>query len=147
MRRPRIAVLALLLLVPTVHAETWPPLEDYVGRCAVIVKAKAVGEGNDRQEFAIVEVWVGSRDDIQLNDRGNYMAYKGEHGAKAENGQELVFFFGREREGKITHHGTALPITDGKLVYAPTSDMYAEEFTVEDFKRKVLEIAATGHAH
>jgi hypothetical protein len=142
MSRSVIALLALLLLTPAVHAEIWAPLEDYVGLCAVIVKAKAVGDvGSNQQEFAIVEVWVGSRDDLLLNDRGNYVTYKGEHGAKAANGQEIVFFFGRERQRKISRHSTAFPIVDGKLVYASTSDFDVEEFTLADFKKRVLAIA------
>lgn len=147
MSRFAAAALALLLLVPAaVHAEMWPPLDDFVRQCVVIVKAKAVGDApENRQEFAIVEVWAGSADDLQLNERGNYVTYKGEHGAKAVTGQEIVFFFVREHKGKIDRHSTGFPVAEGKVVYASTSDMYYEEFTLADFKKAVLAIACKAH--
>jgi hypothetical protein len=143
MKRLLLAILAVLVLAPAARAELWAPLEDFVGKCVVIVKAKAVGESGDWRELAVVEVWIGSRDAIQLNDRGNYMSLKGEAGVNVETGQEIVIFFARdsERGGKLTRHGAAFPIVDGKLVYASTSDDYRAEYTVADFKRTVIEIA------
>lgn len=145
--RTVVAIVALFCMARMAQAEAWISLEQYVDRCVVIVKAKAVAESENRREYEITEVWVGSRDLIRLNDQGRYVAYKGEHGTNVVTDQALIFFFTRDNQpekGKLTRHSTAFPIEDERLVYGVTSDDDAihHEYTVDEFKAKVLEIVA-----
>jgi hypothetical protein len=145
MKRTLIATAISLALAGIARAEVWAPLDVYVKKCAVIVKARTVAAHDDWRELAITEVWVGSLDDLELNDKGNYVTHEGEHGVHVKTGQEIVVFFSRDNhpKGKLRWHSTAFPIVDGKLIYGATSDTEYAEYTVEEFKRKVLEIANT----
>lgn len=138
-----LALIAALAPAHAAQAEIWAPLDDYVALCVTIVKAKVVSQVDGWNEFEITEVWTGSADVIPVNDRGRYRAPDGEHGAKVEPGQELVFFFTGERrqaDGKVVAHSTAFPIKDGRLVYGATSEEYYREYSVDEFKRAVLDI-------
>jgi hypothetical protein len=141
-RRVPIAA-ALLLLALAARAELWWPLEELVKMSLAIVKAKALREINDWRELEIVEVWVGSKDDLELNEADHFVTPKSEPGMKdLAEGQEIVLFFSPGRRGhKLDRNGCGFPVVDGKIIYAPTSDEYAAEYTLEEFKQKVLAAA------
>ncbi|HEY6137349.1 MAG TPA: hypothetical protein VI670_06255 [Thermoanaerobaculia bacterium] len=140
MKRILIAT-AISVLAVSALAELWAPLEDLVKMSPVIAKAKALREIDDRRELEIVEVWAGSKDDIKLNDAGHFVTLKSEPGMKdLAEGQEIVLFFSPNRGRKLDRNGCGFPVVDGKIIYAPTSDEYYAEYTLEELERKVLEI-------
>src|SRR5580765_2286076 len=121
----------------------WPPLEDFVKSCVLIVEARTAVVSGDHREFTVSEVWVGTLDLLPVNQAGRYVSRQGEHGIAVEEGQEIVFFFNRTnqaRDGTLIRHNSAFPIRDGRLVYASTSDDYYCEYTVDEFKKRVLAI-------
>jgi hypothetical protein len=134
---------AISVLAASAFAELWAPLEDLVKMSPVIAKAKALREIGDWRELEIVEVWAGSKDDVRLNDAGHFVTLKGEPGMKdLAEGQEIVLFFSPARPGhKFDRNGCGFPVVDGKIIYAPTSDEYYAEYTLEELKRKVLDVA------
>jgi hypothetical protein len=146
MRRLLAALFVFLLALPA-RAEIWPSLEDFVGMSVAIVKARTVAAHGDDREFAITELWAGSLEEIEVNDRGNYLALQGEHGATVEMDQEIVFFFTRSNQrpnAKIERHSAAFAIAEERLIYAPTSDDHRREYTVEQFKETVIELSKAG---
>ena len=82
---------------------------------------------------------------LPLDAKHRYIESQGHHGIDVTQGQEIVFFFTRRNQpatGKLVSHSTAFPIKDGRLVYARSAEGgVRQEFTVADFKKRVLEIA------
>lgn len=136
----------LLTGASAARAEYWPTLEDYVAKCVLIVKARTVGDNDNRLSFQVLESWKGKEEPrtlLQMTADGRFFANKGEHGlVDVAVGQEVVFFFTRHNQppvGKLTSHSTAFPVRQGKVVYASTSRLggLRKEYTVEQFKKAV----------
>ena len=129
-------------------AESWPTLENYVEKCVLIVKAKTTVEQDGRLTFRVIETWKGRydpQDFVETAEDGRFFASQHEHGVDVVAGQEIVFFFTRHNqpiEGKLSRHSTAFPIRNGKLTYASTSDWLKQEFTIAEFKKRILDIEA-----
>lgn len=120
------------------HAEEWPSLEDYVARCALIIKAKAIVAPNKSVSFEMVETWKGTYNPqglMRSTPEGAYGPFDNSY--RVANGQEIVFFFTQyhpRNQSKLDQHSTAFPITNGKLTYASTGWFMAKEYTVPDFR-------------
>lgn len=88
------AALALLSACPTARAEQWPTLEEYVGKCVLIVKAKTVVEHDGKLSFQVLESWKGKYDPqefVRTTAEGRFFANKDEHGVvNVAQGQEIV---------------------------------------------------------
>ena len=124
-RVPRVFL--LLLLAAAARAELWAPLNDYVRRCPLIVRAKAIEVDEGEIRFRILKSWRGSFDakrflPYRVTDKGEYVATAGEHGVRVVAGQEIVFFFGPATDGKFGPHSTSFPVVEGRVLYASTSD-------------------------
>jgi hypothetical protein len=67
------------------------------------------------------------------------------HGnANPVGGREVIFFYTRQNQpesGMLEAHSTAFPITNGKVIYAPTNENLRKEYAVDDFRLVVLRIA------
>jgi len=141
-------LLALTLCRPDISkAEHWPAFEDFVTKCVLIVKAKAIVEKNDTISFEVIETWKGTYDPkviTRTNPEGRYYAYQDEHGViNVSTGQEVILFFSNHNQttpGKFSPHSTAFPVRDNKVVYGSTSWTLAETFTLEDFKTKIQDL-------
>jgi len=142
-----VAVILFVALTPQpCFAEPWPTLDDYVAKCVLIVKAKTIIEQDGTLTFRVTETWKGRyepQDFVRTTEDGRFFASQHEHGVDVVDGQEIVFFFTRHNqpiEGKLSRHSTAFPIRDGELTYAGTSDWLSQEFTVHEFKKRILDI-------
>lgn len=147
--RYRFLYVTVLILVATTKpcfAEYWPTLENYVEKCVLIVKAKTTVEQDGRLTFRVTETWKGRyepEDFVETAEDGRFFASQHEHGVDVADGQEIVFFFTRDNQpfkDKLSHHSTAFPIRDGTIIYASTSDSLSEEFSVQDFKKCILNL-------
>ncbi len=145
--RLRLELFCTLVAWPFFHstsrAELWPTLENYVGRCVLIVKAKTVVDEDGQLTFKVLESWKGKYDPsifCRTTRDGRFFATQGEHGVNVRDGQEIIFFFTRHNqpvEGKLDRHSTAFPIREGKVVYAATNYGLRKEYTVADFEKVI----------
>lgn len=126
--RPLLVAAALAALAAPAAAEMWGPLNDSVRRCGLIVRAKAMVPEKGDVRFEILESWKGAWDASEflagrIDRAGRYLPPPGEHGADVVDGQEIVLFFPRPKDGeKYGPHSTALPVVKGRVLYASTSD-------------------------
>ena len=144
-------IAVILFAVATTNfcfAAFWLTLEDYVAKCVLIIKAKTVLEQDGRLTFRVTETWKGRydpQDFVETAEDGRFFASQHEHGVDVVAGQEIVFFFTHHNqpiEGKLSRHSTDFPIRNGKLTYASTSDWLKQEFTIAEFKKRILDIEA-----
>jgi len=142
-----LTVILFAALAPqSCFAELWSTLDDYVAKCVLIVKTKTIVERDAALTFRVIETWKGRydpQDFVQTTEDGRFFASQHEHGVDVSDGQDIIFFFTRDNqpvEGKLSRHSTAFPIRGRKLTYAATSDWLRQEFTIDEFKKRILDL-------
>lgn len=143
MRRAGIVVLVLagVAAAPTpARAELWPDLAHYVEWSDLIVYCRAEVEGQEVR-YQVVEVWKGEYrpDRFHHQPPVGYLYTGTWHGNEdPADGREVVFFFTDRQPGrtggKLRDHSTAMVVTGGKVVYAPTDHSGGTEYTLPEFR-------------
>ncbi|MHC4953189.1 MAG: hypothetical protein ACYTGZ_04815 [Planctomycetota bacterium] len=139
------SLLLVALLAASAEAEVWEPLHDYVRRCSLIVRARAIVPEKGGLRFKVLESWKGKYDtslffDFCVNDAGEYLSRAGEHGIDVVDGQEIVFFFSRPKKGeKFGPHTTSFPVVKNTVLYASTSedDELQKRWHIGEFKKRI----------
>jgi hypothetical protein len=150
--RPVVTAAFVVSLASSACAELW--LDAYVAGSVLIVKARDVAgpDSHGVSTFEVLETWKGTFDPAAFAPgvaKGTSLrARQGEHGVRSVRGQEIVLFYTRDNQPdeKLHRHSTALPITDGRIVYAATNADLREEMPVEAFEKRVTANAAAAGA-
>jgi hypothetical protein len=143
-------VVATLTIASSSFAEYWQPLDEYVSKCVLIVKARATDapDKNGMCTFEILETWKGHFDPAGFATgmaEGNVIrAPQGEHGVQVTRGAEIILFYTRQNQPdqKLHSSSTVFPIDHGKMIYAATSDLLRQEMPLEVFKQRISAVGA-----
>ena len=143
-RKVSLFLLACLFYWPC-FAETWPPLKNYVELCTLIVRCKTEVEGKT-VKYKVEESWKGkySPELFHKKPPTGYLFTNSWHGNESPvSGREVIFFFTNSNQpswtkGKLLSHSTSFVVNEGKVVYASTNFSMRKEYTVDDFKKKIL---------
>ncbi len=150
--RTLLIVVAICSTSPAL-AELWPTFEKYVGDSALIVHCRTEIK-NERVRFKIIETWKGvySPELFYYTPEEGYLYTGYWHGNESpKDAGEVIFFFTirnqpRWTEGKLLDHSTAFVVTNGKLIWASTADFGRQEYTLAEFRVKVLNQARLNFA-
>lgn len=138
---------SLVVSVDVAHAESWPTLDDYVGRCTLIVLCETEIQ-NDKPVFKVVETWKGEFDLKHFNEllqpRAPGPTYlpaglRLHSGRQSHPKQKVVFFFtGDPKKRSYSGSSTSFDVRDGRLIYGETGNPgVPTEYTLKKFKREV----------
>lgn len=152
-RRIFITALFAACLPLTTHAEVWPPLDDYVDSCVLIVQCKSE-RYKDGLRYKVTEVWKGvyTPELFYGEPEEGYLYANGWHGnTSGTEGAQTIFFFTpyspKWAGGKLVGHSTAFPIADGKLIYAATGNPgEPKEFTLDEFRAVITKRVRSTYA-
>jgi hypothetical protein len=149
LRKSAAFAVIIFFIAAQAVAESWPPLEDYVKDCVLIVKCRTEVKGEPIM-YKVEEVWKGKYDPDMFNERPpeGYLFTLDWHGnTNPTDGREVIFFYAKPRgqsetKGKLLLHSTCFVIQDGKLIYASSAEHSSlrKEYKVEEFKSEILRI-------
>ena len=143
-----LPIILSIIFCNVVFAEMWPPLNEYVKSCVLIVKCR-VEIDKDIVKYRVLENWKGkySPDLFYEKPEDGYVSTNTWHGNEdPKDGKDVIFFFTTKNnpswaKGKISAHSTAFSVKNNKIVYASTNRVLREEYTIEEFKKEIISIA------
>lgn len=138
------AVVVASLFTSPVRAEAWLSLSQYVDSCVLIVVCRAEPH-KEGLRYKVEETWKGvyTPELFYHEPEEGYLITNAWHGNEDRKaGDRIILFFTAENQppwskGKLTHHSTAFPLQDDKLVYGSTSDKYRKQYSLADFRSAV----------